>query len=139
MLEATLGIVKPDAVKKNIVGQILRRAEEKDLGIAAIKMLHLTRPQAEGFYFVHRDKPFFDSLTRFMSEGPVVAFVLRGTDAITRWREIMGSTDPEKASEGTLRKLFGESIERNAVHGSDSPESARFEIGYFFNGLELVR
>lgn len=139
MQQGTLGIIKPDAVKKNIVGQIVRRAEDKDLAVVAMKMVHLTKKQAEGFYYVHRERPFFESLTKFMSEGPVVVMVLRGENAIERWREIMGATDPSKAAEGTIRKIFGESVERNAVHGSDSPESARFEIGYFFAALELVK
>lgn len=139
MQQGTLGIIKPDAVKKNIVGQIVRRAEDKDLAVVAMKMVHLTKKQAEGFYYVHRERPFFESLTKFMSEGPVVVMVLRGENAIERWREIMGATDPSKAAEGTVRKIFGESVERNAVHGSDSPESARFEIGYFFAALELVK
>lgn len=139
MQQGTLGIIKPDAVKKNIIGQIVRRAEDKDLSIVAMKMVHLTKKQAEGFYYVHRERPFFESLTTFMSEGPVVVMVLRGENAVERWREIMGATDPGKAAAETLRKVFGESIERNAVHGSDSPESARFEIGYFFGALELVK
>jgi nucleoside-diphosphate kinase len=139
MQETTLAIIKPDAVKRNLAGQILSVIEEQGLQIAAMKLLFLSRTQAEGFYHVHRDKPFFDSLTRFMSEGPVIALVLRADDAIARWRQIMGATNPEKAEEGTIRRNLGESIERNAVHGSDGPDTARFEIGYFFNALEIVR
>ncbi|MBI4446839.1 MAG: nucleoside-diphosphate kinase [Acidobacteria bacterium] len=139
MQQATLAIIKPDAIKKNIIGQIVRRIEENDLAVVAMKMVHLSRKMAESFYYVHRERPFFASLTQFMSEAPVVLMVLRGENAISRWRDIMGATDPAKAKEGTIRKLFGESIERNAVHGSDGPESAGFEIGYFFSAVELVR
>ena len=138
-MQATLAIVKPDATRRNIVGQIIRRAEDQDLAVAGIQLLRLTKRQAEGFYHVHRSKPFFDDLTSFMSEGPIVVIVLRGQNAIQRWRNIMGATDPAEAEEGTIRALFGENIERNSTHGSDSPESARFEIGYFFSGLDLVK
>ncbi len=138
MQQATLAIIKPDATRKNIIGQIVQRAEDRDLSVVAMKMIQMTKSVAEGFYYVHRERPFFDSLTSFMSEGRVVVMVLRGENAIALWREIMGATNPEEADPKTVRKLFGESIERNAVHGSDSPESARFEIGYFFSGLELV-
>ena len=131
-MQATLAIIKPDATRRNIVGQIIRRAEDQDLAVAGIQLLRLTKRQAEGFYHVHRSKPFFDDLTSFMSEGPIVVIVLRGQNAIQRWRNIMGATDPAEAEEGTIRALFGENIERNSTHGSDSPESARFEIGYFF-------
>ncbi len=139
MIQATLAIIKPDATKRNIIGQILQRAEDQDLNVAAMKLIHLTKKQAEGFYFVHREKPFFNDLTDFMSEGPVVVMVLRGEEAIRRWRDIMGATDPVSAEPGTIRALFGESIERNSTHGSDSRESAHFEIGYFFPGLDLVK
>jgi nucleoside-diphosphate kinase len=139
MQEATLAIIKPDAVGKNLAGRVIRIIEEKELRIAAMKLLFLSKAQAEGFYYVHRDKPFFESLTRFMSEGPIIALVLRADDAISRWRQVMGATNPGDAVEGTIRKQFGESIERNAVHGSDAPETARFEIGYFFNALEILR
>ncbi len=138
MQQATLAIIKPDAIKKNLIGQIIRRVEEKDLSVVALKMVHLTRKQAEGFYYVHREKGFFGSLTQFMSEGPIVVMILRGEEAIARWRDIMGATNPTQAEVGTLRSLFAENIERNAVHGSDHPESARFEIGYFFGAMELV-
>ena len=138
-MQATLAIIKPDATRRNIVGQIIRRAEDQDLAVAGIQLLRLTKRQAEGFYHVHRSKPFFDDLTSFMSEGPIVVIVLRGQNAIQRWRNIMGATDPAEAEAGTIRALFGENIERNSTHGSDSPESARFEIGYFFSGLDLVK
>ena len=138
-MQATLAIVKPDATRRNIVGQIISRAEDQDLSLAAIKLLRLTKRQAEGFYHVHRTKPFFDALTNFMSEGPIVVMVLRGENAIQRWRDIMGATNPAEAEAGTIRALFGENIERNSTHGSDSTESARFEIGYFFPGLDLVK
>lgn len=138
MTQATLAIIKPDATKKCILGQIIRRAEEHDLKVVALKMIHLTRREAEGFYYVHRKRPFFKSLTRFMSEAPIVVMVLRGDEAIANWRRIMGATDPRQAEPGTLRQLFGDSIERNCVHGSDSEDSARFEISYFFPAMELV-
>ena len=137
MEQVTLGIVKPDAVRKKHLGSIIQKLEAGGLSVVALRMIHMSRPQAEGFYYVHGDKPFFRSLTGFMSEGTSAVMVLRGENAIVRWREIMGATNPAQAEEGTLRKLFGESIERNAVHGSDSPESASFEIGYFFAALEL--
>ena len=138
MNQSTLGIIKPDAVKAGSLGAILRRLEAGGLTVAGLKMIHLTRTTAQGFYHVHRNRPFFDSLTTFMSEGPCVVMVLQGEDAIDRWRTLMGATDPAQAGEGTIRKDFGQNIERNAVHGSDSPESANFEIPYFFNALELT-
>lgn len=136
MMEKTLGIIKPNAVSKNLVGRIIQMAEESGLSVKGLKMIHLSRAQAEGFYHVHRERPFFESLTRFMSEGPVVVIAFQGEEAIEKWRNVMGATDPTKAAEGTIRRLFGENIERNSVHGSDSPESAEFEIGYFFCDLE---
>lgn len=138
MNQSTLGIVKPDAVKTGSLGAILKRLEAGGLTVAGLKMVHLTRELAQGFYAVHRNRPFFDSLTEFMSEGPCVVMVLKGENAIDRWRALMGATDPGQAGEGTIRKDFGQNIERNAVHGSDSPESANFEIAYFFNALELA-
>ena len=138
-MEGTLAIVKPDATRRNIVGQIICRAEDQDLSLVGIKLLRLTKRQAEGFYHVHRSESFFDDLTNFMSEGPIVVMVLRGENAIQRWRGIMGATRPADAEAGTIRALFGENIERNSAHGSDSTESARFEIGYFFPGLDLVK
>ena len=139
MNQSTLGIVKPDAVKAGFLGAILERLEAGGLTVAGLKMVHLTRETAQGLYHVHRQRPFFDSLTAFMSEGPCVVMVLQGENAIHRWRTLMGATDPAQAGEGTIRKDFGRNIERNAVHGSDSPESANFEIAYFFNALELTR
>jgi nucleoside-diphosphate kinase len=136
LIEQTLAIVKPDGVVRNFVGEVIRRIEAGGLKIKALKMAHLSKAQAEGFYAVHRDKPFFASLTTFMSEGPVVLMVLGGDDAIRRWRDLMGATDPAKAAAGTIRKDFGQSIERNTTHGSDAPETAAFETAYFFNKLE---
>jgi nucleoside-diphosphate kinase len=136
LIEQTLAIVKPDGVARNLVGEVIRRIEAGGLKVKALKMVHLSKAQAEGFYAVHRDKPFFGSLTTFMSEGPVVLMILGGEDAIRRWRDLMGATDPAKAAAGTIRKDFGQSIERNTTHGSDAPETAAFETAYFFNKLE---
>ncbi|RMF24572.1 MAG: nucleoside-diphosphate kinase [Deltaproteobacteria bacterium] len=137
MTERTLSIVKPDAVAKNAIGAILAACEQAGLKIVASKMVHLTKRQAEGFYAVHRERPFFEDLTAFMSEGPVVVSILEGDDAIQRYRDLLGATDPAQAAEGTIRQRFGTNIERNAAHGSDGPETAAFEIGYFFNDLEI--
>ena len=136
-MERTLSIVKPDGVGKNLVGEVLRRFEEKGMSIVALKMIHLSKEQAEGFYQVHRERPFFSSLTDFMSSGPCVVMVLEGDEAISRVRAIMGATNPEEAEPGTIRKDFASGIEKNIVHGSDSPESAAYEIGYFFSELEI--
>jgi len=136
--EQTLAIVKPDAFSRNLVGPIIAMAAEKQLSLVAAQLLHLTRKEVESFYYVHREKSFFESLIRFMTEGPIFVMVLQGEKALTVWRETMGATDPSKAAEGTIRQRFGESIERNAAHGSDSPESARFEIGFFFSSRELL-
>ena len=136
-IERTLDIVKPDAVGKNQIGAILGHIEKANLKIIAMKMAKLSQAQAEGFYAVHRQRPFFGSLTKFMTEGPVVLMILEGEDAIKRWRDTMGATDPAKAAEGTIRKMYAASIERNCVHGSDAPETARFETGYFFSALEI--
>ena len=136
-MERTLSIVKPDGVSKNLIGKVIRRFEKEGLRVIALKMINLTKAEAEGFYAVHRERPFFPSLTEFMSSGPCVVMVLEGKNAISRVRETMGATDPEKAAEGTIRKDFASNIERNIVHGSDSPESASFEISYFFNSLEI--
>jgi nucleoside-diphosphate kinase len=136
-LERTLSIVKPDAVANNKIGEIYARFERAGLRIVAARMLHLTREQAEGFYAVHRERPFFADLVRFMTSGPVMVQVLEGENAIQRNREIMGATDPRKAAPGTLRADFAANVEENAVHGSDGPDTARAEIGYFFNALEL--
>jgi len=138
VIERTLAIIKPDAVAARRAGQILTRIEQAGFRILAMRLLRLSRPEAEGFYAVHRGKPFFESLCRFMSEGPVIVLALEAEDAIQKWRDLMGPTDPAKAPEGTLRRLFGANIERNAVHGSDAPETARFELSYFFPGIELV-
>lgn len=136
-VERTLGIIKPDAVEGQRIGAVVSAIEGSGLSIVALKMLQLTRTQAEGFYYVHRDRPFFASLVTFMSRGPLVVMVIEGEDAIARYRTLMGATDPAKAAEGTLRKRFAKNIEENATHGSDGPDTARFEIGYFFAGLEL--
>jgi len=138
MTERTLAIIKPDAVVRNVAGRILHRIEDEGFQIRAIRRLHLSKAQAEGFYAVHRERPFFKSLTEFMASGPAIVLVLEAPDAIKKWRTLMGATDPAKADAGTLRKEFAQSIERNATHGSDAPETAAFEIGYFFAGLDLV-
>ncbi len=135
-IERTLAIIKPDAVKKGVIGETIKTIESAGLTPVSIKRLHLTKTQAEGFYAVHRERPFFGELTAFMSEGPCVVMVLEGEGAITRWRELLGATDPAKAAEGTLRKRFGTNIQCNGYHGSDAPETAAFEIGYMFSGLE---
>ena len=131
-LERTLSIIKPDAVKKNVIGQILARFEKAGLRIVAARMKHLSRAEAEGFYAVHRQRPFFRDLVEFMISGPVLIQVLEGDNAIARNRELMGATDPRKAEKGTIRADFAQSIDANAVHGSDAPDTARTEIGYFF-------
>ena len=137
-MERTLAIIKPDAVEGRLAGRILQRIEEAGFQIRAMRRLHLSKHQAEGFYAVHRERPFFGSLTQFMASGPSVVLVLEAPDAIRKWRTLMGATDPAKADAGTLRKEFAQSIERNATHGSDAPETAAFEIGYFFAGIDLV-
>jgi nucleoside-diphosphate kinase len=136
MTERTLVMVKPDAVKHGHVGEVIRRFEAAGLTIRALKMVSLDRSEAEGFYLVHRERPFYASLTQFMSSGPVVAMVLEGPGAISKVRALMGATDPAKAEHGTIRKDLATSVEQNAVHGSDSPESAAYEIPYFFSSLE---
>jgi nucleoside-diphosphate kinase len=137
MSERTFSIVKPDAVAKNAVGGVLKLIEEGGLEVIATKMIHMTKAQAEGFYAVHKERPFFNDLTDFMSEGPCVVSVLEGDNAIARYREILGATNSKEAAEGTIRHAYGTDIERNAAHGSDAPDTAAFEIGYFFNALEL--
>ncbi len=137
-MERTLSIIKPDAVKKNVVGEIISRFEKNGLRIAAMKKIHLSKDEAKGFYIVHKERPFYDSLTDFMSEGPIVVLVLEGENAIAKNREIMGATNPANAAPGTIRKDFADDIERNAVHGSDAPETAAFEIPYFFSALEIL-
>jgi len=136
-LERTLSIVKPDGVEKNVIGEVISRFEKNGLKIVALKRIKLTKSDAEGFYAVHKERPFFGSLTDFMSRGPVVVLVLEGENAISKNREIMGATNPEEAAEGTIRKDFATNIEENTVHGSDSTESADTEINYFFNALEI--
>ena len=138
MSQRTLAIIKPDAVQRRLAGKILQRIEDAGFTIRALRRVHLSRKQAEGFYDVHRARPFFASLTGFMSSGPCIVLVLETEDAIKKWRTLMGATDPAKADPGTLRKEFAESIERNATHGSDAPETAAYEIGYFFAGIELI-
>lgn len=137
MSERTLAIIKPDAVKKNVIGDIIGRYERAGLTPVAIKLLRMSKSTAEGFYAVHKARPFFDSLCTFMSSGPAVVLVLQGDNAIKKNRELMGATDPAKADTGTIRKAHGTNIEFNAVHGSDSPETAQFEIGYFFPGMDI--
>ncbi|MBT8763893.1 nucleoside-diphosphate kinase [Desulfohalobiaceae bacterium Ax17] len=138
MVERTLSIIKPDAVQRNLQGAILKMIQDAGLKIVAMKMIRLTKKEAEGFYAVHKDKPFFDSLTEYMSSGPVVVSVLEGEDAINKYRQLMGATNPANAEEGTIRKKFALDIEKNSVHGSDAPETAATEIAYFFNQLEIV-
>jgi len=138
MNERTLAIIKPDAVERGLTGRIIARIEAEGYQIRAMRRVHLSQREAEGFYDVHRARPFFGSLTAFMSSGPAVVLVLEAPDAIKKWRTLMGATDPAKADEGTLRKEFAQSIERNATHGSDAPETAAYEIGYFFPGIELA-
>jgi nucleoside-diphosphate kinase len=136
-IERTFSIIKPNAVEKNVIGEILTRFEKNGLRIAAAKFTHLPKEKAEGFYIEHKDRPFFQSLINFMTSGPVLLLAFEGENAIARNREIMGATDPAKAAEGTLRKDFADSIEANAVHGSDSPNSAEREIAYFFDASEV--
>lgn len=138
MSERTFSIIKPDAVAAGQSGAILARLEQAGFRVVAARMRRLTRAQAEGFYHVHRERPFFASLCGFMSSGPCITLVLEGEGAIARLREVMGATDPAKAAPGTIRKDFAASIEKNAIHGSDAPDTARFEIGYFFPGVELA-
>lgn len=135
-VERTLAIIKPNAVEQKRTGDIIAMIEKAGLSIIAMKLVHLSRPQAEGFYAVHRERPFFSSLVSFMTRGPVVVMCLEGENAIRRYRDLMGATDPAQAADGTIRKRYGSSVEQNAVHGSDAPETARFEIGYFFPGFE---
>ena len=137
-MELTFAIIKPDAFAAHNTGKILQRIEEAGFTIRAMRLVHLTKKEAEGFYAVHRERPFFPSLTAFMSSGPCVVMALEAPDAIRKWRALMGATDPAKADAGTLRKQFGTSIENNATHGSDAPETAAFEVGYFFRGVDLI-
>ena len=136
--QRTLSIVKPDGVKKGVVGEVIRRFEKEGIRVVAMKMLHLTKKRAEGFYAVHRERPFFASLTDFLSSGPIVVMVLEGDDVIARNRTIMGATDPKKADRGTIRADLADNVEQNIVHGSDAPETAAMEIAYFFSNLDIV-
>ncbi len=136
--QRTLSIVKPDGVRKGVIGEVVRRFEAAGIRVAAMKMIRLTKKEAEGFYAVHRERPFFGSLTDFMSSGPIVVMVLVGENVIARNRELMGATDPKKAAEGTIRASMADSVEQNIVHGSDAPETAATEIRYFFGELEIV-
>ena len=138
IMERTLAIVKPDGVSRGIIGEVIKRLENNDFKIIAMKMLHLTKKQAEGFYAVHQGKPFFESLTDFMSSGPAVVMILEGENVIARYRELMGATNYKDAAEGTIRKEFATDIEKNVVHGSDALETAAFEMAYFFNRLEII-
>ena len=138
MVERTLAIIKPDAVERRLAGRILQRIEESGFEIRAMRLVRLSKNDAEGFYAVHRERPFFPSLTAFMSSGPAIVLVLEAADAIRKWRVLMGATDPARADAGTLRKEFAQSIERNTTHGSDAPDTAAYEIGYFFAGIELI-
>jgi nucleoside-diphosphate kinase len=137
-METTFAIIKPDAVERRLAGNILARIEEAGFTVRAMRLQHLSQKEAEGFYAVHRERPFFGELTTFMSSGPCVLLALSADGAIRKWRDTMGPTDPAKAEPGTLRRDFGESIGRNATHGSDAPETAAFELSYFFRGMELV-
>lgn len=138
-MERTLAIIKPDAVAAGHAGAILSRIGEEGFRVVGLKMIRLTRAEAEGFYAVHRERPFFGDLTAFMSSGPAIVMVLEREDAIATWRRVMGATDPEEAGEGTLRHQFGANVERNATHGSDAPGTAAIEVAYFFNALEIHR
>jgi nucleoside-diphosphate kinase len=138
-MERTLSIVKPDGVQKHLIGEVIRRFEGHGLQVIGLKMISMDKKEAEGFYAVHRGKPFFESVTTFMSSGPSVVMVLEGEGAIAKTRELMGATDPKQAKEGTLRRQFATNIERNIVHGSDGRDTAAFEIAYFFNALEIFK
>ena len=137
-MERTFAIIKPDAVKRGLAGDIIKRIEASGLKIRAMRLMHLSRGQAERFYEVHKARPFYATLCEYMSSGPVVVMMLEGDKAITRWRELMGATDPAKANPGTIRKEFGQNIEQNAVHGSDAPETAAQEVAFFFSSLDTV-
>ncbi|MCF8067599.1 MAG: nucleoside-diphosphate kinase [Desulfobacterales bacterium] len=138
IMERTLSIVKPDGVAKNVIGEVVKRFESNGIKIVAMKMIHMNQAQAEGFYAVHKERPFFGSLTEFMTSGPIVVMVLEGENVIAKNRELMGATNFKEAAEGTIRRDFATDIEKNVVHGSDAPETAAFEIGYFFNSFEIV-
>jgi len=137
-MQRTLSIIKPDGVTRGLIGEVVKRIESNRFKIVAMKMIFMTKIQAEGFYEVHRKRPFFDDLTNFMSSGPAVVMVLEGDGVIAKWRDMMGATNYEEAAEGTIRREFATDIEKNVVHGSDAPETAAFEVGYFFNSFEFV-
>ena len=137
-MERTLSIIKPDGVSRGLIGEVIRRFEKSNIKIVGMKLLKMTKTEAEGFYMVHKERPFFDSLTDFMSSGPVVVMVLEGEEVIEKNRSLMGATNPEEADEGTIRKDFATEIEKNVVHGSDSPDTASVEIAYFFNHFEIA-
>ncbi len=137
-MQDTLAIVKPDGVSRGLVGEVIKRIEQKGLKIKAMKLIHMTKTQAQGFYAVHKERPFFDSLTAFMSSGPALVMILEGPNAIADWREMMGATNYKEAAEGTIRREFATDIEKNVVHGSDAVETALFETSYFFNAFERV-
>jgi nucleoside-diphosphate kinase len=136
-MQRTFAIIKPDAVRAGSMGKILARIEAEGFAVRGARLIHMSKAEAEGFYHVHRERPFFGGLTDFMSSGPCLVLCLEAADAIKKWRDLMGATDPAKAADGTLRKEFGRSIDNNATHGSDAPETAAFELGYFFRGMEL--
>lgn len=136
-MERTLSIIKPDGVSKNLIGSVIKIFEDSGFRVVAMKMKSLSKKEAQGFYYVHKERPFFGELVEFMTSGPVVVMVLEGENVIARNREIMGATDPAEAAEGTIRKMWADSKQNNIVHGSDSKESADFEIGYFFSGIEI--
>ncbi len=137
-MERTLSIIKPDGVRRGLIGEVIKRLEAADIKIVAMKMIRMTKKEAQGFYAVHKDKPFFDSLTDFMTSGPIVVMVLQGEDVISRYRKLMGATNYKEAEPGTIRADFATDIEKNVVHGSDAPETAATEIKYFFSELEIV-
>jgi nucleoside-diphosphate kinase len=138
-MERTLSIVKPDGVERGLIGEVIKRFEDNGLKVIGLKMVHMSKREAEEFYAVHRGKSFFESLTTFMSSGPAVVMVLEGNNVIQRVRDLMGATNPQEATEGTLRRQFGSDIEKNVVHGSDGPDTASFEIDYFFHALEILQ
>lgn len=138
MTERTLSIIKPDGVARGLIGEVIKRFENNNLKISAMKMIHINKKQAEKFYAVHKNRPFFESLTDFMSSGPIVVMILEGENAIKKNRDIMGATNYKEAAEGTIRRNFATEIEKNIVHGSDAPETAAFEIGFFFNRFEII-
>jgi nucleoside-diphosphate kinase len=138
-MERTLSIIKPDGVQRGLVGDVIKMLEQNNLNIVAMKMVHMSKDQAKGFYAVHRERPFYEDLTDFMSSGPAIVMVLEGENVIARYRELMGATNFKEAAEGTIRQKFATDIQKNVVHGSDAPQTASFEISYFFNRFEIIR